>query len=121
MNLDLRIDNTDSAAPYEQICRQIVTGTNDGSLPVGSKLPTVRALATELGVAPGTVAKAYTHLERAGVVQGRGRAGTFISAGGDRSGALAVDAARDFAEQTRHLGLSTEDLLAIVRAALENS
>lgn len=120
MNLDLRIDSTDSAASYEQICRQIVSGTNDGSLPVGTKLPTVRALATELGVAPGTVAKAYTHLERAGVVQGRGRAGTFISADGNGSEAVAAGAAAQFAVQTRHLGLGTDELLAIVRAALEN-
>lgn len=121
MSDDLRIDAHDSAAPYEQICRQIVAGTTDGSLPVGSKLPTVRALATELGVAPGTVAKAYTQLEQAGVVEGRGRAGTFISAGGDRSSVIAVDAARHFAAQTRHLGLGSDALLAIVRAALENA
>lgn len=121
MNADLRIDPRDSAAPYEQICRQIVAGTAGGSLPIGTKLPTVRALANQLGVAPGTVAKAYTQLEQAGVLEGRGRAGTFISAGGDRSGVLAVDAAREFAEQTRHLGLGTDELLAIVRGALENS
>lgn len=121
MNIDLRIDARDSAAPYEQICRQILAGTTDGTLPIGTKLPTVRALATELGVAPGTVAKAYTQLEQSAVVEGRGRAGTFISAGADRSNVIAVDAARHFATQTRHLALGTEELLAIVRAALDNS
>ncbi|MDQ2850974.1 GntR family transcriptional regulator [Dermatophilaceae bacterium Sec6.4] len=116
----LRIDPGDTASPYEQICRQIVAGTTAGELPPGTRLPTVRALATGLGVAPGTVAKAYTRLEQAGVVQGRGRAGTFISAGSQESGALAVQAARTFAEQTRDLGLGADELLAIARAALEN-
>ncbi len=120
MTVALRIDTEDSAPPYEQICRQIAEAATDGRMPVGTKLPTVRGLATGLGVAPGTVAKAYTQLEAAGVVQGRGRAGTFVSAGGTGTGDLAEEAARDFAQRTRHLGRTTEELVAIVRAALTN-
>lgn len=117
----LRIDARDSTPAYEQICRQVTQGAVTGSIPVGTKLPTVRGLATDLGVAPGTVAKAYTQLEAAGVVQGRGRAGTFVSAGGSETGDLAEQAARDFAERTRHLGRTPDQLLAIVRAALDNT
>lgn len=116
----LRIDAGDAAPPYEQICRQIVEGAAAGDLPVGTKLPTVRGLAADLGVAPGTVAKAYTQLEEAGVVQRRGRSGTFVSASGDSSREQAAVAAADFVRRTRHLGLDGEQLLALVRAALLN-
>ncbi len=121
MTVALRIDTEDSTPPYEQICRQIAEAAADGRMPVGTKLPTVRGLATDLAVAPGTVAKAYTQLESAGVVQGRGRAGTFVSAGSSEAGRLAEEAAREFAQRTRHLGRSPDDLLAMVRAALANS
>jgi len=46
----------------------------------GMLLPTVRALATELGIAPGTVAAAYRLLAQRGVVEGHARAGTRIRA-----------------------------------------
>lgn len=121
VTLALRINTEDTTPSYEQICRQITEGAVSGRLPVGTKLPTVRGLATDLGVAPGTVAKAYTQLEAAGVVQGRGRTGTFVSAGDSEAGGLAEAAARAFVERTRHLGRDAEELLAIVRAALTNS
>lgn len=121
MSTDLRIDTEDPTSAYEQICRQIAEGAADGSLPVGTRLPTVRGLATDLGVAPGTVAKAYTQLEEAGVVQGRGRSGTFVSASAGSAKTQAAHAAATFAHTTRHLGQSTEDLVGIVRAALERT
>ena len=45
----------------------------------GSRLPTVRALADQLELAPGTVARAYRELETEGTVTARGRAGTFVA------------------------------------------
>jgi len=47
----------------------------------GDLLPTVRDLATDLGVAPGTVAAAYRALATRGIVAGRGRQGTRVTAG----------------------------------------
>jgi DNA-binding transcriptional MocR family regulator len=52
-----------------------------GALPAGTRLPTVRELATELGISPTTVSQAWRTLARAGVIAPRGRAGTFVLAG----------------------------------------
>jgi DNA-binding transcriptional MocR family regulator len=51
-----------------------------GSLPGGSRLPTVRDVARELGVSPTTVSEAWQSLLRAGAIQTRGRSGTFVAA-----------------------------------------
>jgi DNA-binding transcriptional MocR family regulator len=50
-----------------------------GSLPTGTRLPTVRDVARELGVSPTTVSEAWRSLTRAGAIQTRGRSGTFVA------------------------------------------
>jgi DNA-binding transcriptional MocR family regulator len=52
-----------------------------GRLPGGTRLPTVRDVARELGVSPTTVSEAWQSLLRAGAIQTRGRSGTFVAAG----------------------------------------
>ncbi len=49
-----------------------------GSLPVGERLPTVRELATSLGVSPTTVSEAWQTLAAVGAIDARGRQGTFV-------------------------------------------
>src|SRR5919112_5523803 len=51
-----------------------------GDLPGGTRLPTVRDVARELGVSPTTVSEAWQSLLRAGAIQTRGRSGTFVAA-----------------------------------------
>ncbi|WP_086700479.1 SpoIIE family protein phosphatase [Streptomyces tricolor] len=80
MSLKIRID--DSAPPYEQVRAQISEQARSGALPVGYRLPTVRGLAESLGLAVNTVAKAYRALETDGVIETRGRNGTFVAAAG---------------------------------------
>ncbi len=104
--------------PYEQVRSQLATQINDGTLAVGTKLPTVRQLAADLGLAANTVARAYRELEDAGLVDTRGRAGTFVSATGDRSRAAAAKAAREYAATAKALGLSRDEALRIVTAAI---
>lgn len=81
--LTLTIDPAAAAAPFEQVRTQIADQARDGGLPVGYKLPTVRGLAEELGLAANTVAKAYRALETDGVIETRGRNGSFIAAAGE--------------------------------------
>lgn len=75
----LRIDETDPTPPFEQIRRQIVAAIDTGALGEGDRLAPVRQLAGDLGVAPGTVARAYRELESAGYVLTRRGGGTRVA------------------------------------------
>jgi DNA-binding transcriptional regulator YhcF (GntR family) len=114
------LDPDSKVPPYEQIRAAVAAGAADGRLPVGSKLPTVRALAEELTVAVNTVARAYRELEQAGVVETRGRFGTVIAAGGDQQRAAARAAAQRYAAEVAGLGLDPQEALDMVRVALEH-
>jgi DNA-binding transcriptional regulator YhcF (GntR family) len=76
----LRVDTASAVPPYEQIRGQIATMIGTGVLPVGRRLPTIRQLAADLGLAGGTIARAYRELEQAGLIRSRGRHGTFVLA-----------------------------------------
>ncbi|WP_369388325.1 GntR family transcriptional regulator [Streptomyces sp. CG1] len=116
MSLKIRID--DSAPPYEQVRAQISAQARSGTLPVGYRLPTVRGLAESLGLAVNTVAKAYRALETDGVIETRGRNGTFVAAAGSAAERAASLAAQAYVERVRRLGLTEDDALAAVRDAL---
>jgi DNA-binding transcriptional regulator YhcF (GntR family) len=113
------VDTLSALPPFEQIRTQLAQQINDGSLPVGSKLPTVRSLAAELGLATNTVARAYRELETASLVETRGRAGTFVAANGDASKARASPAAVEYVSAIDQLGIDRRSALAIVAAALQ--
>ena len=66
-------------APYVQVRDHVASLIERGSLLPGDRLPTVRACADQLGLAPNTVARAYRELEDDGWIVGRGRAGTFVA------------------------------------------
>jgi len=75
----LRVDTDDAVPVYEQIRLQLLAMIAGGTLPPGSQLPTIRQLAADLGLAKGTVSKAYEALLRDRVVESRGRSGTVVS------------------------------------------
>lgn len=75
----IRIDDDSPIPPYRQLVDQMLALTAGGVLPVGQRLPPVRQLAADLGLANGTVARAYRLLEEAGVLETRGRQGTFVA------------------------------------------
>jgi GntR family transcriptional regulator len=121
MTPDITVDVTSPTPPYEQIRAQIAGHVRGGLLPAGARLPTIRALAADLGVAAGTVGRAYTELEAAGLVASRRRTGTVVTGGrapadpaGERLRATAAQQARE----AREGGVDGETVLAIVRAAL---
>lgn len=114
----LKIHIDDSAPPYEQVRAQISEQARSGVLPVGHRLPTVRGLAQALGLAANTVAKAYRALEADGVIETRGRNGTFVAAAGSAAEREVAAAARTYAERARRLGLDEDAALAAARDAL---
>ncbi len=114
----LKIHIDDSAAPYEQVRAQISEQARSGALPVGYRLPTVRGLAESLGLAANTVAKAYRALESDGVIETRGRNGTFVAAAGSAAERELASAARTYADRARRLGLTEADAIGAVRDAL---
>jgi GntR family transcriptional regulator len=116
--LRVEIDLGSGLAPYEQIRRQVVAHVAAGRLRVGDRLPTIRALATDLGLAPGTVARAYRELEAAGVVTTRRRAGTVVSDGVSPTDVAARHAAHELVRAGREAGLSDDEILDVVRGAL---
>jgi GntR family transcriptional regulator len=73
------VDTTSPTPAYEQIRAQVTTLADNGVLPAGTRLPPIRQLAADLGLAPGTVAKAYALLEKAGVASTHRRRGTLIA------------------------------------------
>ena len=116
--MDIVIDDGSPVAPYEQVRLRIAQLAADGALAAGTRLPPVRQLAAQLGLAANTVARAYRELEQAGLVETRGRAGTVITARAARTPAQAQQAAQRYAEATRALGVAPEMALELVRAAL---
>lgn len=128
------VDLSSAVPPYEQIRAQVAALVASGDLRLGDRLPPVRTLAGEMGVAPGTVARAYRELERSGVVETRGRAGTIVArgplpaaadAGGtdDTVGALrGLEAALGFlVRAARPLGLSPDELADLVRMRMRDT
>ncbi|MET0233142.1 MAG: GntR family transcriptional regulator [Kibdelosporangium sp.] len=114
----ISIDPESPVAPFEQVRSQFAQQITDRILPVGAKLPTVRALAAELGLAANTVAKAYRELEVGGLIETRGRAGTFVSAAGQHSRIVVQRAADEYARKARSLGMDSAEALSIVEASI---
>ncbi len=107
---------TDSpVAPYEQVREQIRRQVSSGELAPGTKLPPVRRLAEDLGLAANTVARAYRELEALGVIETRGRAGSLVSGHGVEQAAR--EAAHAFVERAKALGLDEAEAVRLVHRA----
>jgi DNA-binding transcriptional regulator YhcF (GntR family) len=112
------VDTSAATPPYEQIRAQIAGLVASGEFQRGQRLPTVRALAADLGIAANTVARSYKELEAVGVLTTRRRAGTTV-ADGVASAHLAVARQADvFARAAMTSGLDEATALDLVRSAL---
>lgn len=116
--MNITITHDSPTPPYEQLRLGIIEQVRSGELVAGSKIPTVRQLAGDLGIAPNTVARAYRELEQESVLETRGRQGSFIATSGDPTRDHAGRAATDYVATIRKLGLSDADAKAFVDSAL---
>lgn len=112
----VRIDQRTFGPLFDQLRTQIIDGVRDGRLPPGTRLPTVRDLAGQLGLAVNTVARAYRELESAGILETRGRFGTFVARVDPVDAAMAT-AAHTFVSAAKALGVGKLDALRYVETA----
>ena len=129
MNAGISVNLRSPVPPFEQIRAQITSLITVGTLAPGTRLPTVRSLASDLGLAAGTVARAYKELELAGLIETRRRNGTVVAgtaALSARAGALGHEAATAeviaavdrYIAEGRSAGLDDAALLALLRTQL---
>lgn len=107
---------TDKSKPiWRQIVREIKERISRGD--IEHDVPTVRALAEELGVNPNTVARAYRELEREGIVESWVGKGTWVSQGssGKLKEKMINDVVGEFVGSLVSMGLSKKEIKKIVR------
>lgn len=115
----LDVDPRSTVPPYEQLRQQVTALVLGGALLPGARLPAIRQLANDLGLAGGTVARAYRELEADGVVTTHGRHGTLVF-GPPRGPAPRPEvlvAARRYVAQASGAGATLDDALTAVRVA----
>lgn len=118
--MHITVDLASPIPPYEQIRAEIAAAIDSRQLAEAVRLPSMRALAADLGVAVGTVVRAYRELESASMVASRRRLGTVVTAP-SMSVAASIDvrqAAAELADRAHRAGLSEETALSLLRAAL---
>lgn len=116
--VEISVDPVGLTPPYEQVRSQIEALIRAGELARGTRLPTVRQLSLDLGLAVNTVARAYKELEADHLVETRGRNGTFVLASRSQIDDAATHAAAvTFARAARKAGLSLAEATQILSHA----
>ncbi|WP_375430481.1 GntR family transcriptional regulator [uncultured Friedmanniella sp.] len=115
----LRLDPAAPTPVSEQIQTQVVALIRTGALVSGSRLPPVRTLAGDLGVAPNTVAKVYRVLERDGFLTTAGRLGTVVADQGDTATEELRGNVRSALQPLLDRGMTPAEVLRLVRTVLE--
>jgi DNA-binding transcriptional regulator YhcF (GntR family) len=109
------LDTESTVAPYEQVRAQIAAAIVGGILRPTARLPTVRALAADLGLANNTVARSYRELELEGLVTTHGRHGTVVASDTSVARRQAAIEARAFVVRMRDLGIGEAEMFAMLR------
>ncbi len=118
--MQIQIDATDGLPIYLQLVQQIKYLIATGRLAASDQLPSVRKLSEQLVVNPNTVARAYRELEMAGVLAARPGAGVFVSPTASplakrEQHQLLIDKIDSVLNEARHLDLTTEGVVQLVR------
>ncbi len=111
------IELTEGGAPLaEQVREQIRGLVTTGQLAAGERLPSVRQLARDLGVAPRTVAKAYRALQEEGVLETRTGGGTRVGQAATATRRPVIEAARTYATACREVDAEFDEAVRVLRA-----
>lgn len=119
----LRVDTDDPTPPFEQLRRQLEQAIRFGSVAPGQRLPPIRQLAGDLGLAVGTVARAYRELESADLVTGARGGGTRVQNGAHQISAterttVLGQLTETYVADARRLGVSNQDVSEAITRAL---
>ena len=117
---EIAVDLAGHVPPFEQVRAQIADLIATGQLLPGDRLPTVRALAADLGLASNTVARAYKALETGGLVEAHSRAGTRVASGQHTAEVVLASLAAKFASAAHGAGLTEARAVELVRTALRS-
>ena len=122
--MQLHLSPRDGLPIYRQIVNQVKYLVAAGRLTPGEELPPIRVLAEQLVINPNTVARAYLELERAGVVNKRHGAGTYVADGASplrRAERLKLMTERvdGLLAEARHLEVGLEDVIELMRRRAE--
>lgn len=117
--VQIAVEPDSGVAPWRQVRDQIAARVGSGELPVGARLPTIRQLARDLGLAAGTVARAYRELETVGMLQTNRRQGTVVAQRlvPDEAAEQLRAAAANYVTAARALGYGEEAAVAAVQAS----
>jgi DNA-binding transcriptional regulator YhcF (GntR family) len=120
----LIVDTGDPTPPYEQLRRQFTELIEAGVLRPGDRLPPVRQLAADLGLAIGTVARTYRELDSAGLITSRRGGGTRVTAtvpelSEAQRAHLVHEHAEAFVQRVVLLGADQQEILDAVARAIE--
>lgn len=116
----IRLDLKRDTPIYEQIVEQVKYHVVKGNIKPGMAIPSVRKLALELNITPGTVAKAYQELERQGIIETVRGKGAYIAGQTERKPDSArLEATKKSLEpgllELKVMGLEEKDVVALVR------
>jgi len=119
-----QIDNQSRQAVYEQIMQQVEKYVLTGVLGGGDKMPSVRSLSIQLNVNPNTVQRAYTELERSGIIVTAPGRGAFVSEQGsvflkERRREVSLADLKKLLAELRLAGLQKSQILQIVEGAYQ--
>ena len=122
----LTVATDDVIPPYEQLRRQLTQLIGSGALTPGQRLPPLRQLAADLGLAVGTVARTYRELEADGLVTARRGGGSRVTetlpAITDSQKQRRLDEyAFDYVIKSRLIGAQDDSILDAVSQAIKKS
>ncbi|MEV8172637.1 GntR family transcriptional regulator [Microbacterium sp. NPDC077486] len=114
------LSGPDDALPARDIYRQFRGLIVSGQLGAGERLPSVRQTAGDLGVAPGTAARAYKMLEADGLVVSRTAAGTRVADSAAVLPGAVIRRIRELVDAAQDAGLEPGDVTDVIRATWES-
>ncbi len=112
------IDVMSRVPVYEQLIKQVEDNVLIGIMKEGDKMPSVRSLSMELSTNPNTIQKAYTELDRRGIIVSVPGKGSFISGEAvrvvEKKSKGKLGELKELVKQLSYAGVSREEIIAIV-------